>query len=528
MFGWLKRNADIRVIKLSLCLAALYFIMFNTPVLLYKHKIYSATPIKALLELGRETFIVFIATFIAFLGFSFHRYLLIASTIFLFVTGAAASYYLFFYNHVPSKTLIKVIFENTVSESIELISLKLLLWICFSVFVGIYTLAYFKVKPISTYFVRIISAGCLAITIFLIANLPYRAVMIYYPHKYLNSTYLYLLDTFQKKNSRIDISEQFKFEDHSAEDLNIVFVIGESSRYDHYSLLGYERETNPNLSKINNLFAFKGKSCGVVTFQSVPHMISRVMCERREEAGKETSIVSIFNKLKIPTHWYAVQTIKGYMHEFANSTFYDEPENIVVNTAGPILGSFSLDGELLPFLDKALEDPKKKFVVLHTLGSHWDYENRYPAEFRRFMPHCAHNPAIKRDHKDCPLEQLINSYDNSILYTDYFLSQVIERLKSKNAIVIYSSDHATALGENGYYGHAYEMEGIKTQYMVPFIVWMSDKFIEQNPEKLKAVKSLVGTELIHDQLFHSLLDCGNIKSDIIVPELSICRPQTAK
>jgi glucan phosphoethanolaminetransferase (alkaline phosphatase superfamily) len=112
-------------------------------------------------------------------------------------------------------------------------------------------------------------------------------------------------------------------------------------------------------------------------------------------------------------------------------------------------------------------------------------------------------------------------YDNSILYTDYVLSEIIARLKNKNAILFYTSDHGESLGENGAYGHG--GDNIPEQMTVPFFIWTSDAFNKNNPQMWQKILANDKKEINYKYLFHSVLDCSGIKSDIIDSNLSLCR-----
>jgi glucan phosphoethanolaminetransferase (alkaline phosphatase superfamily) len=180
----------------------------------------------------------------------------------------------------------------------------------------------------------------------------------------------------------------------------------------------------------------------------------------------------------------------------------------------------SHDGKLLPHLEQNIISGMKKFLVLHTTGSHWNYGARYPEEFAKFKPTIA--DTIKRDAASCDEHERLNSYDNSILYTDFFLSSVINILKNKKAFMIYASDHGESLGECGRLTHGAD-DYVEEQRIVPFIVWFSDSYKSSYPDKWKAVKSLEKKEISHDYIFHTILDCLNIESDAVDKSLRLCR-----
>jgi glucan phosphoethanolaminetransferase (alkaline phosphatase superfamily) len=177
----------------------------------------------------------------------------------------------------------------------------------------------------------------------------------------------------------------------------------------------------------------------------------------------------------------------------------------------------SYDEAMVPYLESALEKNTKSLIVLHPTGSHWNYAARYPKNFAQFTPGCEELSG-KVDHASCGHDGLINSYDNSILYADHVLGEIIAKLKDRNAFLIYVSDHAESLGENGFYGHG-SSEIPPEQKIVPLIAWFSDKYLANNPN-LGYIPH--GKILSHDNIFHSILDCANIGSQIIDKTLSIC------
>ena len=171
------------------------------------------------------------------------------------------------------------------------------------------------------------------------------------------------------------------------------------------------------------------------------------------------------------------------------------------------------DGILLEGLKDAIEGSSadKVFIVLHTSTSHGPiYYSKYPSEFERFTPVCTTVEMAKAD----PAE-LMNAYDNTILYTDYLVDSVIEILRtveSRRAAMLFVSDHGESLGENNLYMHGVPMAlAPKEQVEIPFIVWSS--------EGTDSIKSL--EEVGHYHTFHSVLDFLGVESDIYNPELTL-------
>ena len=179
-------------------------------------------------------------------------------------------------------------------------------------------------------------------------------------------------------------------------------------------------------------------------------------------------------------------------------------------------GGECLDQVLLDGLkDKLPQINSNAVIVLHMTGSHGPaYFKRYPAEFAKFQPECK-----TAQFSDCTREQIVNSYDNSILYTDYILAQVIEILKQNEdkfaSSMIYMSDHGESLGENGLYLHAAPyFIAPDTQTHIPFISWFSPDYAQIMQLDIDCVKASANQEASHDNLFHTVLGMMNVKTKV--------------
>ncbi len=295
--------------------------------------------------------------------------------------------------------------------------------------------------------------------------------------------------------------------------LTIVFVIGESSRYDRWSLNGYARDTNPLLAKEANLISAPDVVASAsATLLSLPVMLSRKQAMQTYRTGfPEKSFISAFRESGFRTYWISNQIPFG---EFDTpvSVFAREADVIQFMNPGGYSDISSLDGILLQPLRNALEDPApKKLIVLHSLGNHWNYSLRYPEAFDRWRPSLAGVP--DPDHTDAGLKGRIdNSYDNSVLYTDWFLARVIAALKSpRNAsAMIYISDH----GENLHDGACdFVLHGHNTlyDYHVPMLAWYSDAYAAKFPGKVTQLRSHATAPLSTENIFHSILDMADIR-----------------
>ena len=293
----------------------------------------------------------------------------------------------------------------------------------------------------------------------------------------------------------------------------VIMVIGESSRYDRWSLNGYARETNPLLSKETNLVMLPDVITSVsATRLSVPVMISRKPAIKSLKDGfAEKSFLTAYKEAGFKTYWLSNQISFG---EFDTpvSVFAKEADVIQFLNLGGFTNNSNFDQILLDPVKSALADPaKKKLIVLHTLGSHWNYSHRYPKQFDRWQPSLfGVDKPVYTNTKIKPL--LNNSYDSSILYTDWFLANVIGLLKQapQRSALMYMSDHGQTLYDNkcdlAFHGHNTQFE-----FHVPAFVWYSDLYLAQRPGKVALLQKNSKARLSTENVFHTLLDLADIR-----------------
>lgn len=280
-----------------------------------------------------------------------------------------------------------------------------------------------------------------------------------------------------------------------------VLVIGESARSENFSLYGYKKETNPLLSKIENVHHYNAQSCATYTTAGL-----KCILEHKDTGDLYEILPNYLFRNDVEVIWRSTNWGEPPVHV----KNFDNKEALRENCEGE---SCEFDEILLKGLtEQVLASKKDKIlVVLHTSTSHGPtYFKKYPAQFEKFSPVCK-----SVELANCTQEELINAYDNTIVYTDYILATLIDDLKhleGYNSSMIFISDHGESLGENNLYMHGIPASiAPKEQLDIPFIVWLSD-----DSRKLKDSQ-----EYSQHNIFHSVLDFLAVDSPIYDSNMSI-------
>ena len=297
----------------------------------------------------------------------------------------------------------------------------------------------------------------------------------------------------------------------------IIMVVGESVRADHFSLNGYERETNPLLKreKIVNFPDFW--SCATTTAQSVPCIFSHYTRGEfdRRKAKVADNALDILSRAGVSILWRDNNSSsKGVADRVTYESFQSPKTN-------PICDPECRDEGMLSGLQNYIDQRPTGdiLIVLHQKGNHGPaYYKRYPAAFEKFTPVCKTS-----DMGACSNQEVINAYDNVILYTDYFLSRVIKLLKKNDeafeTAMVYVGDHGESLGENGLYLHALPyFLAPDTQKHVPAVMWFGRNF---DREGLAGIEETRKKRLSHDNMFSTLLGLFEIRSAAYDPKMDI-------
>jgi glucan phosphoethanolaminetransferase (alkaline phosphatase superfamily) len=286
-----------------------------------------------------------------------------------------------------------------------------------------------------------------------------------------------------------------------------VLVIGESSRRDHWQLFGYQRATNPMLERVANLIKIPNMlSSWSVTIMAVPQILTRRPITDTGTTWKEASVLRAMQEAGFDTWWISNQFPVGEFDSPVSTYSLEANHTLFLNHAS-MTSAGSYDEVLLqPLRDVLKKSNKDLFVVLHMMGSHDAYDKRYPPKFKHFKP--------TFDDKNSGLssgERQPNSYDNSVLYTDYVLSQAITILREQNAItaLFYVSDHGEALATPvcSKTGHG---EGTRYEFEVPGLFWYSNTYAEAFPDRLAEFRANANKATLSADTFESLLDMTGV------------------
>ena len=341
-----------------------------------------------------------------------------------------------------------------------------------------------------------------------------------------------------------EASRNFKFDarsEHSATAPEVyVMVVGETARAHNFSLYGYPRNTNPLLSKTPGIKAFPNVTTqSNTTHKSVPMLLSAASAEDFERLFHEKGILAAFKEAGFHTVFISNQLPN---HSFIDFLGEQADEHYFLKKEDASQGNH-YDEDLLQKLDEILPKAdasssahyhyryRKLFVVLHSYGSHFNYQERYPRSFAYFKPD-SRSEAKPENRRD-----LLNAYDNTIRYTDYILHGIIERLQKWEGVqtktdgvydqptsaMLYTSDHGENIFDDD--RHLFLHAAPKAsdyELHVPFIIWTSEGFSKQYPDILKALGEN-RTKQVQSSLsaFHTMLGIGGIQTHYRQDEYSV-------
>ncbi len=457
--------------------------------------------------------------------------------------SASAQYFIQTYNIVVDRSMITNMMDTTASESFALITPKLLVTLLSSGVLMALLVFWPRIKKQRWRGVlaRLLSVLLSAALIVLVALLFYKD----YASLFRNNREL--VKALSPSNSIAATLSWYKHEQlqnapliRIGEDAHLqpsrssgkpnltILVLGETSRAQNFSLGGYGRLTNPLLAKDDVIYFPHTTSCGTATAVSVPCMFSNMPRAHYDDvlAAHQEGLLDVIQRAGISVLWNENDGgCKGACDRVPHQDMTS------LNLPGMCIEGECYDDVLFHGLDEYISQLKgNAVIVLHTIGSHGPtYSHRYPPQFRQFEPTCDTNQI-----QDCSQQQLINTYDNTLVNVDHIVDKAINVLRAHQdrftTSLVYLSDHGESLGENGAYLHGLPYAiAPDTQKHVPLLIWLSDDYQKRYAVNRSCLNKLAATdEFSQDNLFSTMLGLTGTATHEYVPAddiLTSCRSQ---
>ncbi|WP_410013600.1 kdo(2)-lipid A phosphoethanolamine 7''-transferase [Sodalis sp. C49] len=530
----MRKLLQLSQLKISLFIAFYIGIILNIPILIrrYQQLQYNNALSVAIEVLALFSLVFLLTMLLSLLGKTLYRVLVTL----VVVSSVAASYYMVLYNVDIGYGILAAVMTTDVDLSKESVGYHFFIWV---ILVSLIPLALIWLAPMPEAALRrsnvrhISKKGLLIVTAALCCWLPlklmgqvqdqhdrennrtmasYGGVVAgsYSPSNWLSALGMLIYSSYsQAEDSRklYDPAQHFTYvAPKDVKDLYVVFIIGESARRDHMGAYGYQRDNTPNLDKEKNLALLQGYSCDTSTKLSLRCMFVREggASEAPQRTLKEMNVFSVLKKQGFSSELFSMQSEAWFYNKvMADDYALRETIQAEKRNAGEPVDDMALVDELHDSL--ARHPDGKHLIVLHTKGSHYMYTERYPRQFARYQPEC------QGIDDACSTEELVNSYDNSLLYTDYFLKQVFDQLRDRNAIVFYASDHGESIAENMHFHGTPRDHAPIEQRTIPIMVWASDGFLRGSDHqaafsRLRALAA-AKTPVFHEKLYDSILGC---------------------
>ncbi|MCL1143796.1 phosphoethanolamine transferase [Shewanella gaetbuli] len=450
--------------------------------------------------------------------------------VFLLLTSSLVSYAMFNYGIYVDYGMIENTFETTSEEASNYISVYSTIWLIMMGGLPAILLLFTRLEFSTWKRFLGLKALYMLVSILIIAAIAglfykdYASIgrnnshlkKMIIPTEYLISTTKYINNTYIKqpmpyRQIGLD-AKQVSPHNANGKPTLLVFVLGETARVHNYQYYGYQRQTNAHTAPYKPIFFANVESCGTATAVSVPCMFSNMNRANydKETAYNQDNVIDIMTRAGIYAMWREHDGgDKGAAHNIKKMTLLPDDADHLCNSQ-ECYDTAMLEG----FEQDTANLNQDSILFYHLSGSHGPtYFKRYPEEHKQFTPDCP-----KADIENCSTEQVVNSYDNTILYTDYFIAQTIEKLKALedkyNVALLYISDHGESLGENGIYLHGMPYSiAPKEQTHVPMILWTSTEFAQQKQLNTNClIKAAKENSYSHDNLFDSLLGLMDVKT----------------
>lgn len=504
-------NKELKLHLFGALISVLNFLLFHFPFFRFVFQNIDTTTFNGILLILSLVIAMLIANFFTiYLLFYLSRIFSKILFVLFFVISSIAVYFVMTYNVIIDESMISNVFNTKYEEASSFFSIKFLIYV---LVLGILPSIFIvKAKIIKPTFKRFsITSGLTLLFLLLLVFVnasnwlwidknSKRLGGLAMPWSYSVNTSLFFIHEKQR-NAKETLLPNATITDN--EKSVVVLVIGESARSENFSLYGYKKNTNPLLSKVSNLSFFNANSCATYTTAGVKCILEHTNSRELYEI-----LPNYLYRNNVEVIWRTTNWGEPPVH-IKN---YENRDYLRPKCEGE---DCDYDGILLSGLKEEIKASKKNkiLVILHTSTSHGPtYSKKYPPSFEHFKPVCN-----SVDLGKCTQDELINAYDNTIVYTDYLLNSVINDLsdlKDYKSTMLFVSDHGESLGEKNLYMHGVPKSiAPKEQYEIPFIVWLSDK-----NQKLKPTKETV---LSQNHVFHSVLNFLSVESPIYDEKMNI-------
>ena len=472
------------------------------------------------------------------------RFLIKPILVLLFLGASFASHFMNHYGVVIDASMVQNVVETDLGEAHELLNWQMLQTVTLLGILPSLLVWRLPLRFPSTWRGLLLQAGTVAVSLLAVAGLllllfktlapavrehrelrflltptnMFQATHGYLKRKWATPTVIAALGTDAAKGVKWTAGPQRK--------TVTVIVVGETARAMDFSLNGYRRETNPLLARQAGLINFRNvSSCGTATAVSVPCVFSHFTRSdyTADKAGSHEGLLDVLKHAGFDVLWR--DNNSGCKGVCDRVRFEDlarpRPDDPLCNTEE------CYDERLLRDLPEMIRNGKRDMViVLHQKGSHGPaYWKRYPPGFGKFGPVCQTNEL-----EQCSQESIVAAYDNTILYTDYFLSKTLDLLRAEagegvDTAMLYFSDHGESLGEHNMYLHgAPYILSPPEQRQVPMMLWLSDGFRSRFSIDRNCLAARATQQFSHDNVFHSVLGLLNVSTAVYNPKLDMVQP----
>ncbi|PJG59969.1 phosphoethanolamine transferase [Aeromonas cavernicola] len=533
-------GVTLSVMKVNLLLVLLFTLVFNWPIFLHFYEILSQLEHVKLGFIISIPLVLMAALNAVLLPFSF-RYLLKPFFTLLILSSSIVSYAMLKYGIIFDAGMMQNIVETNSGEAGSYLNSSLMIWFLLTGVLPVLLLLTLRIKYAAHWYtglgLRLGSLTASLLFLVCVAALYYQDFASVgrnnhtlskeiVPANYVHGLYKYARDElFATKIPHQSLGTDAKIMAKGDKPTLMFLIIGETARSQNYSLNGYAKATNAFTHQIPGLVSFKDvRSCGTATAVSVPCMFSNLT--RREYDDKlahaRDGLLDVLQHAGVSVLW---KENDGGCKGVCNGV----PTIDIDPTQYPAFcqDSSCYDEVLLEGLDQQIGQMKgNKLVAFHLMGSHGPtYFRRYPVTDRAFTPDCP-----RSDIENCSDQELVNTYDNTIRYTDKVLAQLIAKLqtleKEYNVGLVYLSDHGESLGAMGLYLHGTPYKfAPDEQTRVPLLTWFSPQLQADRQLDLSCLAQEANNQRFsHDNLFHSMLGIMNVQTSVYDSSLDLFKP----